>query len=78
MAMTPRSEQMSSTAESNSQLDDTDMAAIIEQTRRMKRTLKQLSKNQLIQLLVEQVNITIEQQNVNKVLLEKMKEEKDV
>lgn len=70
---------MNSTIEENSveQLDDTDMATLIEQTRRMKKTLKQLSKNQLIQLLVEQVNQTIEQQNINKVLLDQLKEKKD-
>lgn len=73
---------MSSTQEENSQetldLDDTDVAQMIEQARHMKRTLKQLSKNQLIQLLVEQVNQTIEQQNINRVLVEKMKESGNV
>lgn len=55
-------------------LDDVDMAQLIQQTKNMKAALKRLSKNQLIQLLLEQVNQTIEQQNINKVLLEKMKE----
>lgn len=73
---------MSSTQEENSQetlgLDENDVAQMIEQARHMKRTLKQLSKNQLIQLLVEQVNQTIEQQNINRVLVEKMKESGNV
>jgi hypothetical protein len=65
-------------AENNLELDDIDMQRLLEETRKMKRTLKQLSKNQLIQLLVEQVNINIEHQNINRVLLEKMKEVSDV
>jgi hypothetical protein len=77
--MKQRREQMSSMrAENNLELDDIDMQRLLEETRKMKRTLKQLSKNQLIQLLVEQVNINIEHQNINRVLLEKMKEVSDV
>lgn len=41
---------------------------ILDQTRNLKKTLKQLSKNELIQLLLQQVNYAVEQQNVNKVL----------
>lgn len=54
-------------------LDDIDVAASMAQVRQLKRTLKQLSKNQLIQLVLQQVNETIEQQNINKVLLEQLK-----
>lgn len=48
----------------------------LEQGRKIKQSLKNLSKNQLIQLLLEQVNFSIEQQNINRVLLEKLKEQK--
>ena len=47
---------------------------LMQETRELKRTLKGLSKNQLILLLMQQVNIAVEMQNVNKVLLEKLKE----
>lgn len=50
-----------------------DVDASLAQVRQLKRTLKQLSKNQLIQLVLQQVNETIEQQNINKVLLEQLK-----
>jgi len=55
-------------------LSPDDVFELQAQTRAMKKALKNLSKNQLIQLLLEQVNQTIEQQNLNKVLLEKSKE----
>jgi hypothetical protein len=38
----------------------------------LKKHLKALSKNQLIALLIKQVNITIEQQNVNKILADRL------
>lgn len=60
----------------NGQLSEADALAMVEEGRRMKAALKQLSKNQLIRLLIEQVNFSIEQQNVNKVLLERLKEQK--
>lgn len=46
---------------------------IAEQTRVLRRTLKRLSKNQLIEQLFVQVNLCVEQQNINKVLLERLK-----
>jgi hypothetical protein len=60
------------------ELDEVDAAQMLEQHRKMKQTLKRLSKNQLIQLLLEQVNQTIEQQNVNRILLEGQKESQNV
>jgi len=45
---------------------------IMDSALHLKRSLKRLSKNQLIQLLVQQVNFSTEQQNVNKVLLERL------
>lgn len=38
----------------------------------LKKHLKMLSKNQLIALLVQQVNLVIEHQNINKILIEKL------
>jgi hypothetical protein len=47
---------------------------ILQQTTQLKKTLKQLSKNQLIALVLQQVNLTIEQQNINRILLDQIKE----
>ena len=63
------------TSEQQQELDQESMLEMLNQNRRIKSTLKQLSKNQLIKLLVEQVNLAVEQQNINKVLLEKLKEQ---
>jgi len=38
----------------------------------LKKHLKTLSKNQLIALLIRQVNMNVDQQNINKILLEKL------
>ena len=40
----------------------------------LKKELKQQSKNQLIRLVFSQMKFAIDQQNVNKVLMEKLKE----
>lgn len=58
---------------SEAELND---AEALQALRDMKHQLKQLSKNQLIQLLFQQANFAQEQQNINKVLLEKLKETK--
>jgi hypothetical protein len=47
---------------------------ILQQTTQLKKTLKQLSKNQLIALVLQQVNLTTEQQNINRILLDQIKE----
>ncbi len=39
----------------------------------LKKQLKLLSKNQLIALLIQQVNMNIEQQNINKILADRLK-----
>lgn len=45
---------------------------LMQQASALKKSLKALSKNQLISLVIQQVNLAIEQQNINKILLEKM------
>jgi len=57
-------------------LTEEETMSLVTEGRKIKSALKQLSKNQLIQLLLEQVNYATEQQNINKVLLEKIKEQK--
>lgn len=59
---------------SNTSLDAEQQLEMIQQTRNLKKTLKQLGKNQLIMLVLQQVNLVVEQQNINKVLLERLKE----
>jgi len=54
-------------------LSPEDARDLLDQMARLKKSLKALSKNQLITLVIQQVNIAVEQQNINKVLLEKMK-----
>jgi hypothetical protein len=51
---------------------------LLRETAQLKRTLKQLSKNQLIVLLLQQVNFAVEQQNINKVLLAELKSKETV
>ena len=46
---------------------------LVEQWRGIKKTLKQLSKNQLIQMCVELSNAVTEQQNINQHLLSELK-----
>lgn len=58
----------------NQKLSKEQEGQIVMETAQLKRTLKSLSKNQLIVLLLQQVNLAVEQQNVNKVLLERLKE----
>lgn len=41
--------------------------------RDVKKALKNLSKNQLILLVLQQMNIAVEQQNINKMLMEDLK-----
>ncbi len=41
--------------------------------RNMKLQLKKLSKNQLVRTVIQQAHVNVEQQDVNKVLLEKLK-----
>ena len=43
----------------------------------LKKTLKQLSKNQLITLVLQQVQINIEQQTSNKIMLDELKRLED-
>lgn len=43
----------------------------------LRKTLKSLSKNQLIQLVLQQVNKVIEHQNINKVLVDRLKEKEE-
>jgi hypothetical protein len=40
----------------------------------MKKTLKGLSKNQLILLVIQQVNVSLDQQNINKILMRQLEE----
>jgi len=48
--------------------------AIEAQFSNLKKQLKQLSKNELITLVLQQVEINVENQNINKLLAEKLKE----
>lgn len=79
METTQKNEQTSSTpsSESRPELDEQGRHEVLQQTRMIKRTLKNLSKNQIIQLLLEQVNHSIEQQNINQVLMAELKELKN-
>jgi hypothetical protein len=43
----------------------------------LKKTLKRLGKNQLIQLVLQQMNLAIEHQNINRVLLAQMESLKE-
>jgi hypothetical protein len=54
-------------------LNEEEVGQIVEETRSLKKSLKNLSKNQLILLLMQQVNIAVEMQNLNKVLVEKLR-----
>lgn len=47
--------------------EDMEVAAKV---RELKKTFKSLSKNQLIDLLLRQVGISIDQQNINKIIME--------
>jgi hypothetical protein len=49
-------------------------ASILHDLRQIKKNLKMLSKNQLINLVFQQMNMSMEMQNANKVLLEKLKQ----
>lgn len=49
-----------------------EQAQLISEVREVKKTLKQLSKNQLIALVLQQTNQALEQQNLNKFLVEKL------
>jgi hypothetical protein len=42
---------------------------LVGKVRELKKTFKTLSKNQLVDLLLRQVGISIDQQNANKVLM---------
>lgn len=53
-------------------LDEEEVGQIIEETKNLKKSLKKLSKNQLILLLMQQVNLAVEMQNINRVLVEKL------
>src|SRR4029077_14496468 len=44
---------------------------------KMRKTLKQLGKNQLITLVMQQVQLAIEQQTANKIMLEELKRLED-
>jgi len=58
----------------NNELSPEIEAQLIEQGIQLKKTLKQLSKNQLIVLVFQQMNEAINQQNINKVLLAELQE----
>lgn len=49
-------------------------AEIYKDLRTLQKEMKKLSKNQLIKLVLNQMQIAMEQQNINQVLLEKLKE----
>lgn len=53
-------------------LSPEDARELMQQASKLKKTLKSLSKNQLVALVIQQVNIAVEQQNINKILLEKL------
>ena len=54
-------------------LNESEIKETIEHGKRVRRALKQLSKNQLITLIIEQVNQTIDQQNINRILMDQQK-----
>lgn len=54
-------------------LSEEDEALILQQTREIKKHLKMLSKNQLVQLLMQHVNLLTEQKAINKILLDRVK-----
>ncbi len=47
---------------------------LMNQAREIKKHLKKMSKNQLIQALLMHVNILTEQKSINKILIERLKE----
>jgi hypothetical protein len=47
---------------------------ILQDLRTMKRELKKLSKNQLINLVFNQMNMAMEQKTANEALIEKLKD----
>lgn len=49
-------------------------ASVLQDLQELKRNLKKLSKNQLINLVFQQMNMSMEMQNINKVLAERLKE----
>lgn len=61
----------------NSELTAEQEAELLAAGVHLKKTLKQLSKNQLIVLVFQQMNEAINQQNINKVLLQELKELKE-
>jgi len=63
---------MSEQAELTEQ-EQADLKDALEQRRMLKKTLKQLGKNQLIDLVLQQVGINIEQQASNKYLIEALR-----
>jgi Glu-tRNA(Gln) amidotransferase subunit E-like FAD-binding protein len=56
------------------QLSEEQKKELLREIALLKRTLKQLGKNQLIQLVLQQMNLAIEQQNINKLLIEQLNE----
>lgn len=50
---------------------------VVNEVREVKKALKQLSKNQLIALVLQQTNIALEQQNLNKQLVEELDKVKE-
>ena len=61
----------------NSELTVEQEAELLAAGVHLKKTLKQLSKNQLIVLVFQQMNEAINQQNINKVLLQELNELKE-
>lgn len=57
----------------NQNLSKEQQGQVLQETLQLKKTLKNLSKNQLILLLMQQVNLAVEMQNINKVLLDEVK-----
>jgi hypothetical protein len=62
----------------NNELSEAQELELLQQGARLKKTLKQLSKNQLISLVFQQMSEAINQQNINKVLLQELEELKKV
>lgn len=60
--------------EQNLGLNDEQAAEVNREVLKIKKHLKSLSKNQLIAMLIQQLAISLEQQNLNKMLLEQQAE----
>lgn len=64
---------MKSTQKSREEID----AEIFRDLRALKKSLKQLSKNQLINVVFDQMNRNMEQRQANEILLEQLEELKN-